>query len=65
MVYSRASNLIYMPLKNKIIHAITAHPKIAIFGIALAIGFVIGTAIDRLVHQQAFAIFNSSDSKGN
>lgn len=43
-------------LKQKIINTITAHPKIAIFGIGLAITFVVGTAIGMVEHNQAFAI---------
>ncbi len=33
MVYSRAPNLIYLSLKNKIINLLTAHPNLVTFGI--------------------------------
>jgi hypothetical protein len=43
-------------LKEKILNTITTHPKIAIFGIGLAITFVIGTAIGMVDHSQAHAL---------
>jgi hypothetical protein len=45
-----------MSFKDKIINAITAHPKLVTFGIGLPITFVIGTAIGMVDHNQAFAI---------
>lgn len=42
-----------MTTKQRIINTITTHLKIAIFGIGLAITFVIGTAIGVIEPQQA------------
>jgi len=39
-----------MSLKDKIINAITAHPKIATLGIGFAITFAIGTTIGMFDH---------------
>ncbi len=44
-----------MNIKQKILSAFTAHPKIAIFSIGLAITFVVGSAIGVVEPQQAFA----------
>lgn len=45
-----------MSIKQRILNALTAHPKIAIFGIGLAVTFVIGTAVWMVEGpQQAFA----------
>jgi hypothetical protein len=42
-------------LKEKVLNSITAHPKLAMFGIGLAITFMIGTAIGMVDDQQVFA----------
>jgi len=42
-------------LKQKIINTITAHPKIAFFGIGLAITFVVGAAIGMISPEQVLA----------
>jgi hypothetical protein len=47
-----------MSIKNKIINAITAHPKLVTFGIGLAITFVVGTAIGLISPEQALAARN-------
>ena len=39
-----------MSIKDKIMNMITAHPKLLMFGIGLAITFVIGAAIGNLFH---------------
>jgi quinol-cytochrome oxidoreductase complex cytochrome b subunit len=39
-------------LKEKVLSSITAHPKLALFGIGLAITFMIGTAIGMVEHGQ-------------
>jgi hypothetical protein len=39
-------------LKEKVLSSITAHPKLAMFGIGLAITFVIGIAIGMVEHGQ-------------
>jgi len=44
-----------MNIKNRLLNAITAHPKLVTFGIGLAITFSIGIAIGMLDHNQAFA----------
>ncbi len=44
-----------MSIKSKIMNTMTTHPKIAIFGIGLAITFVVGTAIGIVEPHQAFA----------
>ena len=49
-----------MSLKDKIINALTAHPKLVTFGIGLAITFAIGTAIGMMDHNQAFAVNNQT-----
>jgi|tagenome__1003787_1003787.scaffolds.fasta_scaffold20976446_1 hypothetical protein len=48
-----------MNIKNKIINAITAHPKLVMFGIGLAVTFVVETVIGIVDHNQAFAIVTS------
>ena len=45
----------FKSLKEKMIDAITAHPKLVTLGIGLAITFVVGTAIGMLDHNQVFA----------
>ena len=45
-----------MALKSKIMNLVTAQPKLVIFGIGLAITFVIGTTIGMVEVQQAHAI---------
>jgi hypothetical protein len=45
-----------MALKSKIMNLITAQPKLVIFGIGLAITFVIGTTIGMVEVQQAHAV---------
>jgi hypothetical protein len=47
-----------MSIKSKIMNLLTANPKIAIFGVGLAITFVIGTAIGMVDHQQVLAVRN-------
>jgi hypothetical protein len=44
-----------MSIKDKIMNIITAYPTLVMFGIGLAITFVIGTAIGMLDHNSAFA----------
>jgi hypothetical protein len=47
-------------LKQKVVNAISAHPKLATFAIGLAITMAVGTALGMLDHQQlAFANFNN------
>ncbi len=41
---------------NKIRNTIAAHPKIAVFGIGLAITFTIGAAIGMISPEQAMAV---------
>ena len=54
-----------MPLKDKIINTITAHPKMVTFGIGLAITFVIGTVIGMFDHGQlANAVNTGSNTAG-
>ena len=43
-------NSLKMSTKQKILSAISAHPKFVAFGIGLAITFAIGTAIGMLDH---------------
>jgi hypothetical protein len=50
-----------MDIKNKIVNAITAHPRLVVLGIGLAVTFVIGAAIGITEHE-AFA--SSSISTG-
>jgi hypothetical protein len=45
----------FKSLKEKVLSSITAHPKLAIFGIGLAITFVVGIAIGMVDDQQVFA----------
>ena len=54
MIFSKKFNL--QCLYNKILSAITAHPKIVTLGIGLAITFVIGTAIGMVENNSVFAI---------
>jgi hypothetical protein len=54
-----------MSLKTKIINAITAHPKFAIFDIGLAITFVIGAAIGMIIPEQVSAIGGQCSSCRN
>ena len=56
-----------MSLKDKIINAVTAQPKIVTFGIGLVITFVVATAIGMIDHNQAFANIHMSNtqSQGN
>jgi len=42
-------------LKEKVLSAITSHPRLVTFGIGLAITFVIGTAIGLVDHNLVFA----------
>ena len=44
-----------MSIKDKIMNAISAHPKLVTFGIGLAITMAIGTAIGMVDVQQAHA----------
>ncbi len=44
-----------MSIKSKIMNLLAAHPKIAIFGIGLAITFVVGTAIGMISPEQVLA----------
>ena len=54
-----------MSIKDKIMNMITAHPKLLMFGIGLAITFVIGTTIGMLDHNQlAFAGSGIRHSQG-
>jgi hypothetical protein len=55
MLYTCIFILKLMLLKDKIMNKITEHPKLVIFGIGLAVTFVIGTAIGTVDHNQAFA----------
>jgi hypothetical protein len=53
-----------MSIKQKLLNAITAHPRLVTLGIGLGITFAIGTAIGMLDINQAFAItgsFNRGD----
>jgi hypothetical protein len=45
-----------MSIKQKLLNAISAYPKLAAFGIGLAITMAIGTAIGMLEVQQAYAV---------
>ncbi len=54
-----------MSIKNKIITAITAHPKLVTFGIGLAITFVIGTAIGMVDHEAFASTQTNSNSDSN
>ena len=50
-----------MSLKQKLLNAISAHPKVFTFAIGLAITMAIGTAIGMLDHQHiAFASASGS-----
>ena len=50
-------NFLKMSTKQKILNAISAHPKFVAFGIGLAITMAIGTAIGMVDHSQmAFAV---------
>ena len=51
-----------MPLKDKIINTITAHPKMVTFGIGLAITFVIGTVIGMFDHGQLANAVNTGSN---
>jgi hypothetical protein len=53
-----------MSLKDKILNAISAHPKLVTFGIAFGITFVIGTVIGMVDHE-AFARQSISQSNSN
>ena len=44
-----------MSIKSKIMNTITAHPKLAMFGIGLAVTFAISIAIGMVDHQEALA----------
>ncbi len=49
-----------MSIKNKIMNAMTVHPKLVTFTVGLGITMAIGTAIGMLDHSQmAFAVANS------
>jgi hypothetical protein len=55
-----------MSTKQKILNAISTHPKLVTFGIGLAITMAIGTAIGMLDHSQiAFAASSSTGSGGS
>jgi hypothetical protein len=43
-------------IKQKLLNAISAHPKLAAFGIGLALTMAVGTAIGIVEVQQAHAI---------
>jgi hypothetical protein len=43
-------------IKQKLLNAISAHPKLAAFAIGLAITMAIGTAIGVVEAQQAYAV---------
>ena len=45
-----------MSIKQKLLNAISAHPKLAALGIGLAITMAVGTAIGMVEVQQAHAI---------
>jgi predicted DNA-binding protein with PD1-like motif len=50
-----------LSLKQKLLNAVSAHPKLVTFGIGLAITFAIGTAIGMLDHQHlAFAQYTKN-----
>jgi hypothetical protein len=50
-----------MLIKQKLLNAIAVHPKLAAFGIALAITMAVGTAIGMFeVHTAAARLFQSS-----
>ena len=51
-----------MSLRDKIINALTAHPKLVTFGIGLAVTFAIGTAIGMLDNQ---ALASQIQGSGN
>jgi hypothetical protein len=53
-----------MSLKDKILNAISAHPKLVTFGIGLAITFVVGTAIGMVDHPQMVAASSGHQSSG-
>jgi hypothetical protein len=44
-----------MSLKDKIVNAITAHPRLVTLGIGLAVTFVVGIAVGMVDHNQVFA----------
>ena len=58
-----------IPIKEKLLSTITAHPKLITFGIGLAITFAVGTAIEMLDHQQVSVVtvlrFSRSKTQGN
>jgi len=46
-----------MDIKRKIINVLTSNPKLVTFGIALAITFIVGTAVGIIIYpQHAFAV---------
>jgi hypothetical protein len=45
-----------MSIKSKIMNTITGHPKLAMFGIGLAVTFAISMTIGRVDHQEALAM---------
>jgi hypothetical protein len=55
-----------MSIKQKLLNAISAHPKLAAFGIGLAITMAVGAAIGMLDHSHmAFASYNTKNSYNN
>jgi hypothetical protein len=58
-------NCLNMSFKDKIMNAISSHPRLVTFGIGLGITFVIGTAIGMVEHNQAFALASGTNADGN
>ena len=54
-----------IPIKEKLLSTITAHPKLITFGIGLAITFAVGTAIEMLDHQQVSVVTVLNQQKQN
>jgi hypothetical protein len=53
-----------MSIKQKLLNAISAHPKLAAFGIGLAITMAVGAAIGMLDHNHmAFAYIKSFNNQ--
>ncbi len=52
-----------MSFKNKIMNIVVSHPKLVTFSIGLVITFVIGTAIEMVDHNQAFAEVGKASHK--
>jgi hypothetical protein len=53
-----------MDIKNKIVNAITAHPRLVVLGLGLTITFVVGTAIGMVDHNVVFAATATNTNNG-